>query len=193
VGAHLLSNSKGEGRQADGGDVVSGGSEIAARLEIAAPGASATLAVERDAADFLNARQRPEVRRRGIDPDSVRHGRRLGRARHEAVGMSGVGRGEDLLALRAHEGHLPVMHHRRGGPADAAVAMLGVVHMLVIQPSVRWVGVAPVWWRVNCFRDRHGTSTEGATDIAPPWSIVDPEVTVRFRLPCVRSKRMGDR
>jgi hypothetical protein len=66
VGAHLLSNSKGEGRQADGGDVVSGGSEIAARLEIAAPGASATLAVERDAADFLNAWHRPEVRRRGL-------------------------------------------------------------------------------------------------------------------------------
>src|SRR5437899_11790729 len=33
-------------------------------------------------------------------------------------------------------------------------------------------GVAPVWWRVNCFRKGHGTTSSGDTDIAPPWSIV---------------------
>ena len=46
------------------------------------------------------------------------------------------------------------------------------------------VGVAPVWWRVNCFRDRHCTVPAGDTEIAPPWSIVDPEVTVRSPAPC---------
>lgn len=41
------------------------------------------------------------------------------------------------------------------------------------------VGVAPVSWRVNGFRDGHCTTPEGDSEIAPPWSIVDPEVTVR--------------
>ena len=48
-------------------------------------------------------------------------------------------------------------------------------------------GVAPVWWRVNCFRDRHCTAPEGDTEIAPPWSIVDPEGTVRSSISQVRS------
>ena len=55
------------------------------------------------------------------------------------------------------------------------------------------VGVDPVWWRVNGFRDGHSTSSEGDTEIAPPWSIVAPEGTERSPLPWVRSKIMGDR
>ena len=48
-------------------------------------------------------------------------------------------------------------------------------------------GVAPVRWTVNCFRDRHGTLSEGGTEIAPPVSIVDPEGCVRSRVPRDRS------
>jgi transposase InsO family protein len=53
-------------------------------------------------------------------------------------------------------------------------------------------GVDPVRWRVNCLRDRHGTSTEGDTDIAPPGSIVDPSLKrlVKRRLSFVSSLRV---
>jgi len=37
------------------------------------------------------------------------------------------------------------------------------------------------------------TLTEGDTEIAPPWSIVDPAGTVRSSVECARSKIMGDR
>jgi hypothetical protein len=47
--------------------------------------------------------------------------------------------------------------------------------------------VAPVWWTVNCFRDAHWTTPEGDREIAPPWSIVAPEGTVRSPIPQVRS------
>ncbi len=44
-------------------------------------------------------------------------------------------------------------------------------------------GVAPVWWTVNCFEIHHCTAPKGDSEIAPPWSIVDSEVTVRSSLP----------
>jgi hypothetical protein len=59
--------------------------------------------------------------------------------------------------------------------------------------NVKVSGVAPVWWRVNCFRHRHCTTSEGDREVAPPWSIVDSEGTVRSPLVWVRSKSMGER
>jgi helix-turn-helix protein len=53
--------------------------------------------------------------------------------------------------------------------------------------------VAPVWWRVNCFRDGHCTTPEGDSEIAPTWSIVAPGGTVRSPLAWVRSNIIGDR
>jgi len=49
------------------------------------------------------------------------------------------------------------------------------------------VGVAPVRWTVNCFRDGHCTTPAGDTEIAPPWAIVAPEGTVRSPILQVRS------
>jgi len=54
-------------------------------------------------------------------------------------------------------------------------------------------GVAPVRWTVNCFRERHCTAPERDSEVAPLWSIVAPEVTVRSSLSVDRSKSMGDR
>ena len=62
-----------------------------------------------------------------------------------------------------------------------------------IRAAQRQIGVAPVWWRVNCFRDHRCTTSKGDTEIAPPWSIVDPEATVRSPIPCARSKIIGER
>jgi hypothetical protein len=45
------------------------------------------------------------------------------------------------------------------------------------------VGVTPVRWRVNGFRGRHCASTRGDTEVAAPWSIVDPRGTVRSPTP----------
>jgi SAM-dependent methyltransferase len=47
----------------------------------------------------------------------------------------------------------------------------------------RYVGVTPVRWRVNGFRGRHCASTRGDTEVAAPWSIVDPRATVRSPTP----------
>ena len=55
------------------------------------------------------------------------------------------------------------------------------------QPLTSENGVAPVRWTVSCFRDRHCTSTEGDTEIAPPAAIVDPEGTGRSLVPRARS------
>src|SRR3989441_6726955 len=65
--------------------------------------------------------------RRRVDPGGSRDRGRRRRAPHEPLGMGGVGRGEDLPARGADDLDLPVVHHRRGQPADTAVAMLGVV------------------------------------------------------------------
>ncbi len=53
--------------------------------------------------------------------------------------------------------------------------------------------VTPVRWTVNGFRDGHWTTGEGDREIAPPWSIVDPEGTGRSPIPEVRSYIMGER
>src|SRR6266481_5335479 len=45
------------------------------------------------------------------------------------------------------------------------------------------IEVAPVRWTVNGFRDGHCTTPEGDREIAPPWSIVAPEGTVRSPIP----------
>src|SRR6266849_2173102 len=55
------------------------------------------------------------------------------------------------------------------------------------------LGVTPVQWTVNCFRDRHRAVSEGGTEIAPRVSIVDPEGTVRSRDSRDRSYIMGER
>ena len=49
------------------------------------------------------------------------------------------------------------------------------------------LGVTPVQWTVNCFRDRHWDVSEGGTEIAPTVSIVDPEGTARSLIPHDRS------
>src|SRR5437660_10798773 len=49
------------------------------------------------------------------------------------------------------------------------------------------LGVAPVRWTVNCFRDRHRALSEGGTEVASPVTIVDPEGTVRSLVPRDRS------
>ncbi len=66
----------------------------------------------------------PDGRRRRVDPDGGRHYGRLRRLAHEALGMGGIGRGEDLTARGADELDLPIVHHRRGELADPAVTML---------------------------------------------------------------------
>ena len=69
-------------------------------------------------------------------------------------------------ALEAHTADLATVQHQ-----------LGHQH----------IGLAPVQWTVNCFRDRHCALSEGGTEIAPTLSIVDPEGTVRSLVPRDRS------
>ena len=78
-------------------------------------------------------------------------------------------------------------------PAGASPAMVAKAKERATRPRAAGTGVAPVRWRVNCFRNGHGTSTEGDTEIAPPGSIVDPEGTGRSSVWCARSNIMGDR
>lgn len=64
---------------------------------------------------------------RWVEPDSLGHLRRSGRLPHKALGMSLVGRRQDLLTVSRHLGGQAGMHVRRGQPADAAMPMLVVV------------------------------------------------------------------
>jgi hypothetical protein len=80
------------------------------------------------------------------------------------------------------------------GAADAAgVVAAGIVEAVGGVAATGAGGVDPVRWTVNCFRECHRVAPEGDSEVAPPWSIVAPEVTVRSSLAWDRSKNKGDR